>query len=594
MIIRNNCFETNSSSTHAFCIGQGRHLKTPFELLNAYNSGKLGYEDYSVEYIALNEEDNDSQLLPYSDESLIKICKKAYEDSDDNKYTIILSRYSNLGRKYGEYRYFREKLNFFWTCLIYYYNYCDSDWFKTKERADINLKFSFKLFLEHLQRAGFKLYCSDIEFVKDEISKNNYNEPTELGYIFSEIEFPSKWRNKHMKGKETYGYYPIYEVCKIINDSTLFWNCMLGDSVIYTGSDETDTFENMDFSTYKIHMIGGSDSGVNCEYNRFKYNFPEIIGKYKNGNYETKLYSDGTRTRELTPYDQYYDNSGLYKFEKYGIDEIDLMNPEFPESIDLKITDLCNNNCSFCYANSSKDGKQGDKLFIKNIISQMHPYTEIALGGGNPLEYPYLIEILEYAKEKDIICNMTIKDKDAINNFDFINNLYQNNLIHSFGISPTSIETLKEFKKLKHFRFDFTLHLILGVHSLEFIHKVEDDYFDKILILGYKNIGKGNKYFQKYKKEIEKNIREISNYILSGNSKFMANIIAFDNLAIEQLNLEEYSNFDMYYQGKDGKFSFYIDAVKQTYARSSLEEGDTFGHRNLDLDYYFQTYIKED
>ena len=270
------------------------------------------------------------------------------------------------------------------------------------------------------------------------------------------------------------------------------------------------------------------------------------------------------------------------------------MNPEFPESIDLKITNYCNNNCEFCYANSSIHGKHADKLFIKNIISQMRPYTEIAIGGGNPLEHPDLIEILEYAKERNVICNMTIKDVDAIKYNELINSLYENNLIYSFGISPTTIETIKRFKQQCSIRFDFILHLILGVHSLDFIHEIEKEYFDKILILGYKNIGKGDKYFQNNEDIIEKNIEEVGNYILSYNTEFKANTISYDNLAIEQLNLDEYPNFDIYYQGKDGKFSFYIDAVEKTYAKSSLEEGDTFGHRNLNLDYYYKNYIKED
>ena len=51
--------------------------------------------------------------------------------------------------------------------------------------------------------------------------------------------------------------------------------------------------------------------------------------------------------------------------------EIDIMEPEFPESIDLKITNYCENNCKYCYANSNKEGKHANKNFIKDIISEI-------------------------------------------------------------------------------------------------------------------------------------------------------------------------------------------------------------------------------
>ena len=585
MIIRNNCFETNSSSTHAFCIGQGKHIRTPFTLLNDFKSGRSNYENYEKTYF-LNDEELFSII---NKKEFDKYIDKALSDYENKDMYLILSRYKNIGRVYKEYKYFYEKLNFLWSNLIYYYKHKDSDWFKQDNyRCKVNLERSFEIFINNLTKVGFKLYCSDIEFVENFIKDKGYDKPVNLGLINNNIVYPSKWRNKYMKGLEAYGYYPIYEVCKIINDPILFWNCLLGDSIIYTGSDETGSFDNLDFSTYKFHLIGGSDWGSDLKVDEFKYTLPSLLGSYINGNYETKIYDDGTRTRELIPYNQYYYKNGLYKLDKFEVEEIDMMEPEFPESIDLKITNYCNNNCTFCYANSSNEGKHGKKIFIKNIISQMKPFTEIAIGGGNPLEHPDLLEILEYAKDRNVICNMTLKDIDAINNIDLINDLYQNGLIASFGISPTSIKTIKELKNSLDLRIDFILHLILGVHSLKFIQDIEKEYFDKILILGYKNIGKGDEYYKKYKTKIEKNIEEVGNYILNYNTKLKTNIISFDNLAIKQLNLEDYDNFNMYYQGEDGKFSFYIDAVEQTYSVSSLQEGNTFNYNNFSLLHCFK------
>ena len=48
--------------------------------------------------------------------------------------------------------------------------------------------------------------------------------------------------------------------------------------------------------------------------------------------------------------------------------------------------------------------------------------------------------------------------------------------------------------------------------------------------------------------------------------------ISFDNLAIKQLELDVENKYKDLYQGDDGKFSFYIDGVDETFAKNSMEE----------------------
>ena len=52
----------------------------------------------------------------------------------------------------------------------------------------------------------------------------------------------------------------------------------------------------------------------------------------------------------------------------------------------------------------------------------------------------------------------------------------------------------------------------------------------------------------------------------------MSTVISFDNLAIKQLELDVENTYKDLYQGDDGKFSFYIDAVEEKYAKNSMEE----------------------
>ncbi len=54
----------------------------------------------------------------------------------------------------------------------------------------------------------------------------------------------------------------------------------------------------------------------------------KILHDYQNGNYNVKIYSDGTKIRE-TQEDEFL--------------------PEFSENIDIKITDYCDAGCKFCF-----------------------------------------------------------------------------------------------------------------------------------------------------------------------------------------------------------------------------------------------------
>ena len=564
MIIRHNCFETNSSSTHALCIGKGvRKLKTPMELISKYK-----YYSYFSDSDAL-----DKQYLP-------KLKNKEDCVFGGDKMTVNLRRVEDLSREFNIYETFESKCNFIWTTLIYFYRHNGSDWLKDYHK-NINIEELFNIFLKELHKYGFKVRFLDIEMKEKEPEvKEKWNSPIILGKMPDEEFIPKYARGKYMYGIQTYGYFPLEELNIIIKNPVLLWNLLLGNSKIYTGSDEEDTFEDLDFSYYYYKLVGGSDWGECMTDNFFsfanRHKIPKLIGSYINGNYETKIYEDGTRTRELLNKETFYDQ-GIFKSDVFKEKEIDLMKPEFPENIDLKITNYCKNNCKYCYAKSNKNGRHADKAFVKRLINSMHPYTEVALGGGNTLAYPDLVEILEFAKSKNVICNITVKDVDIIKNEKLINDLYDLELIRSIGVSPTTIKTLKEAHDILG-NNNFVLHLILGIHGKDFLNKLKRENLynvERILFLGYKEIGLGEEFYKENKDVIDKKINEIKNI---KSIKLPIETISFDNLAINQLNLNTLEEFDMLYQGEDGKFSFYIDAVDKLYAKSSLasdKEKDT-------------------
>lgn len=548
MIIRYNCFETNSSSTHALCIAK-RGLEPPYKLIAEYINDDC--------YYIMDTDD-----LPKENKYLKLKDNRINCDNYDNM-TIKLRRFESIGRVFDIYNSVESKLNFIWSILVSELKY-------KNEIKCVNIDELFKLFLQYLYTNGFKLRFLDI-ILRDKKLEDEENIVC-LGQIPDYDFIPSKIKNKYMYGEETYGYFPLEELDKIIRSPILFWNLILGDSKIYTGSDEESSFEDLTFDNYSYKLVGGSDSETCASENIFKFRPIKQIGEYKNGNYITKLYADGTRTRELFPKETFYDQS-LYKEDRFKMKEIDIMEPEFPESIDLKITNYCENNCKYCYANSNKKGKHADKNFVKDVISEMKPYTEVAIGGGNVLAYPDLIEILQFAKERNVICNITLKDIDVINNKEIITKMFDDDLIKALGISPTTSDTINEAIKYlnKNYYENFVLHLILGIHGKKFLNKLKDNYIPAILFLGYKQKGLGDKYYNENKETINNKLIEIKNMKYNELTE-VSTVISFDNLAIKQLELDVENTYKDLYQGDDGKFSFYIDAVEEKYARNSMEE----------------------
>lgn len=272
-----------------------------------------------------------------------------------------------------------------------------------------------------------------------------------------------------------------------------------------------------------------------------------LLSKYNNGNYTVEIYDDGTKIRET---------------------EEETFEASFPENIDIKITNKCLNNCSFCFESSSPEGKHGN--LNVDFIKSLHPYTELAIGGGNPLSHPDLHEFLKVLKENKIIANITIRQNDFLNNLELLKNYTDNKLLYGIGVSL--IEPTDEFiKEIQQFP-NAVIHTIAGLLTKEQLTKLFNKKL-KILILGYKTRGKGENYKHEFEKDIFLNIEFLKQTILKLTPLFK--VVSFDNLAIEQLELQKQINpkvWEEFYMGDDGKHTMYVDLVKQTFSKNSLSE----------------------
>ena len=270
----------------------------------------------------------------------------------------------------------------------------------------------------------------------------------------------------------------------------------------------------------------------------------KILGVYKNGNYKVLITDDGTKIR--------YNNADHFE-------------PEFPESIDCKISNRCDRGCPMCHEQSCPDGALAN--LNHPLFESLQPYTELALGGGNILEHPGLLPFLEHMRTKKVICNITLHLDHFIVNASRIKLWHDIGLVHGVGVSVNTVPTEQQMMVLCS-HSDIVIHCIAGVVPMEALEEMSNRGL-KLLILGYKNYGRGENY-QKLHPEIESNIAKLEAALPTLRNSFR--LISFDNLAIKQLHIENMidpAEYEVSYMGNDGEFTMYLDMVTENYAVSS-------------------------
>lgn len=274
-----------------------------------------------------------------------------------------------------------------------------------------------------------------------------------------------------------------------------------------------------------------------------------LLGKVKNGNYTMELWSDGTKIRET---------------------DDDKFIPETIESMDIKITNCCEMACPFCHENSTPDGKHGDILNIP-FLDSLLPYTELAIGGGNPVSHPDIFPFLVELQKRKLIANMTVNQYHFLKYKDDLKKLCDNKLIYGLGISLTDpndefIEAIKEFPNA-------VIHVINGVHPIGQLERLKDLNL-KILILGYKEFRRGKILYEDFasRVSIEGNKDLLYGYLPEIIAYNWFDVVSFDNLAIKQLNVKRLlseEKWNEFFMGDDGMFTMYVDMVNREFAKSS-------------------------
>ena len=303
----------------------------------------------------------------------------------------------------------------------------------------------------------------------------------------------------------------------------------------------------------------------------------KLLGDYYNGPVHVQLFDDGTKTRE-------------WDEKKYGL----IPEVEFPESIDIKLTNYCQGSyynektdtwtvCPFCHENSGPSGKHGDLMRLAELIrkSNMPIGWEMALGGGAVQMHPGLKIFLEMMWYGGYCCNMTVNYNHLIlqKSHNYVKRLLDYYHVKGLGISVNEQNIAKFVKdeSINALGNNVVMHVIEGlVDYYTFADALKDCIFEypKVLILGKKDFGRYLKEPVAFRHADDRSSAIWKEHIIDFLKMFRG-VVSFDNLAIERLNILNRIPAKVkeeHYLGEEGSCSMYIDAVEWTYAKQSTSK----------------------
>lgn len=245
--------------------------------------------------------------------------------------------------------------------------------------------------------------------------------------------------------------------------------------------------------------------------------------------------------------------------------------PDQPELVDIKLTDVCHIGCPWCYQDSTSDSSHGDLEVIKNVISSLDPkITEVAYGGGDVLQHPNIVEILEFSRKRGLnSSNITMNWQSIMRYPEKVVAVMPH--LDAIGVSITGVGQIKNVvKKLQEIdcyrpsRICF--HVIPDLYNKEMILKVLSELKEyspesDLLFLGYKTNGRG--------KEISTNQIKDMKEIFEVAIEKEVSLQCDTKLIKDYFEVIQEVSHVLTYDIQEGEFSMNIDCVENFYSQSS-------------------------
>lgn len=253
-----------------------------------------------------------------------------------------------------------------------------------------------------------------------------------------------------------------------------------------------------------------------------------------------------------------------------------------PELVDIKITDSCGWGCPYCYQDSNEDGKHATITALRTIaetLSKMQVF-EVAIGGGDPLDHPSFIKILQLFREHHIIPNFSTRSSAWLKSKNFVGKVLEN--IGAFAISVRGSDDVRVIRKLAEDAGavdKLAFHYVLGTgDGIEEIVKAAAgmDYRQRaipVTILWPKKVGRGASW-EFHDEDLIQAIMNLRSWRTREGGGGIHYQIGADTTTIS--NFTDYQLGELgidirTYDRYEGKFSMYIDAVNGKVGPTSYE-----------------------
>ncbi|WP_087864367.1 radical SAM protein [Comamonas thiooxydans] len=268
----------------------------------------------------------------------------------------------------------------------------------------------------------------------------------------------------------------------------------------------------------------------------------QLLHAYQNGGTAVSIFTDGTKIRET---------------------QSDAP-PVWPEQMDLKITDYCDAGCAWCHEESTPRGLHADLIATLRMLEGLPAGVEIAIGGGDPLSHPGFAEFAQELRNRGLVPSVTVNGRHLARSRAALEKLIGDRCL--FGVGVSFHEDLPDWDYE-----NMVLHLIAGVNDPALLKGATKAH--KILLLGYKQFGRGRKLFELRPEPVQKTLGAWYRLLpLVAREHHLS----FDNLAITQLRPDRLfrcrADYDRQYMGNEGHHSMYVDAVDQEFALCSYSD----------------------
>lgn len=266
-------------------------------------------------------------------------------------------------------------------------------------------------------------------------------------------------------------------------------------------------------------------------------------------------------------------------------------NPMFapvPELADISISNHCTKGCSFCYRNSKDNHEFMDIEDYCYVLDAMNHQEygnvfQIALGGGEPLEHPDFLAIIDETNRRGIVPNFTT---NGIHLTSQICKVIKGK-IGAVALSVTTVNgiLMDKIALLNQEGIKVNIHYVVSTENIEeatsILLGLQNQYFkgiNAVIFLTYKPAGRAN---DKY---ILKNGNSLNNFLCAIEEKDVKKPrIGFDACFVPMLLHNTNICPDLVDTCEGGFFSVYIDHRMEVSPCSFSGTNDCYSLKEFDF-----------